>query len=255
MGSVFKQGESKAVSQPSVAPTTYINEIAGYEQVPVKNEDGSITYITRQLELSAEEKLKKAELEKIANDALSEIQNISSEDYVASEATQQLLNDWQATQMQSLDSSFDKTTEINEDRLAKRGLADSTAADTTRRQIAQDEYDAGKQIEREKSSIATSLRQTELNNQQNLYNLAQSQLNYDKAQTLSSTSGNLSAINAMNATNRASINDYYANSGNAQTDMFINNILDPISQAAGDSASGALSTGVDGFISTITGGF
>lgn len=258
MGTVFNQQSGKSAKQPSAPPASYINEIAGYEQVPVTNEDGTITYITRELPLSEADKIKKSELEKMANQALEEMQKLTSADYVASQSTQDLLNDWQASQQLALDKSFTSRTEQEEDRLAKRGLSDSTAADTVRRQNNQDEYDAEKQIEREKSSIAASIRQNELNNQQALYNLAQNQLNYKQAQILNNSKGDLSTINAINATNNASINDYYSNKAIASNNsggLFINNILDPISAQAGETSSGALDAGVNGFISTITGSF
>tara|TARA_Y100001960_G_C14781757_1_gene887393 strand:- start:5210 stop:5992 length:783 start_codon:yes stop_codon:yes gene_type:complete len=259
MGSVFNQQQEQA-KQPSTPPTSYINEIAGYEQVPVTNDDGSITYITRELPLSQEDQLKQSQLQKIADDALAEMQNLTSADYVASASTQKLLDDWEATQQLAVDESFTARTEKEEDRLAKRGLSDSTAGDTVRRQNAQDEYDAEKQIDRQRSSISSSIRQGELNNQQYMYNLAQNQLNYDQAQMLSSSNNNLSSLNAITATNNASINDYYTNRGIASaapgnSGMFINNILDPLSAQAGETSSGALDAGVDGFVSTITGSF
>jgi hypothetical protein len=260
MGSVFKgvtgTNENKSVSTPS-SPATYINEISGYEQVPVKNADGSITYITRELELSDEEKQQKAELEKIANDALSEIKTLSSSDYTASESVQNLLNDWQENQLTNLNESFDNRKELESDTLAKRGLSDSTAASTVSRQTKQDEYDANKEVSNEKSAIAENLRQTELNNQQNLYSLAQNQVNYDAAQLQNSTKGDLSAINAMNATNAASINDYYNSKlqNQNQNNAFLTSVLDPLASSASSSSSNTLSSGISGFVSTITGGF
>lgn len=248
MGSVFKQDEPKR--QPAPPPVTYVNKVSGYEQVPVKNEDGSITYVTRELPLSEKEQLKKDELDKIASDALAEIEKLSSADYVASASTQQLLDDWQATQKSALDDSFTDRKELEEDRLAKRGLADSTAGETVRRQAKQDEYDANKEVERERSSIASAIRQTELNNQQNLYNLAQNQLNYEQTIAANNSKGGLSALNAMNATNAASINDYYRTNTNSTNSFF-----DPLMDRAGESASTVIDAGVDGFINTITGGF
>lgn len=256
MGSVFK--DSAAVnSAPPPPPSSYIDEINGVEQVPVKNADGSITYITRALELSLEDQIKKDELDKMASDALEKIKRISSPDYIYSSSTQQVLDDWELSKLDTLEDSYDLRKETEADLLAKRGLSDSTAANTISRQTKQDEYDSKKQVNREKSAIVESMRANELSMQQNLYSLAQNQVNYDKAKTQQSINGNLSAVNAINSTNAASLNDYYnrkmVSSGNEG--MFINNILDPLSQQAGDTSAGALDAGVDGFVKTITGGF
>lgn len=250
MGSVFKQDKPKTQAQPAPPPVTYINEASGYEQVPVKNDDGSITYITRELKLSPEEQKKKDELDKIASDALAEIELLSSSDYVASQSTQKLLDDWQTTQETVLEESFSDRKELEEDRLAKRGLSDSTAGETVRRQAKQDKYDANKEVGRERSAIASSIRQTELNNQQNLYSLAQNKLNYDQTMVANNSKGDLSAINAMNRANAASINDYYRANTNSTNSFF-----DPLMQRAEKSTSTIIDSGVDGFINTITGGF
>lgn len=259
MGTVFKE-EKPVTAPPSPPPASYIDEVSGIEQVPVVNEDGSVTYVTRKLPLTAEEQAQKDELDKMASDALAEIQRLSSPDYVYSESTQNLLNDWQTGQLETLNDSFGDRREAESDTLAKRGLSDSTAANTVTRQTKQDEYDAKQQIEREKSAIGNSIRANELSNQQNLYNLAQNQLNYDQAKLQQSVNGNLSAVNSINATNAASLNDYYnrqlkySNQSGGQS-LMISNILDPLSQQAGQTSAGAVDSGVNGFISTITGGF
>jgi len=208
MGTVFDKNE-KSTAVPAPPPASYVDEVSGVEQVPVKNADGSITYVTRALPLSPEEQAKKDELDRMAADALVEIEKLSSSDYVYSESTQQLLGDWESGQLESLNETFGDRKELESDRLAKRGLSDSTAANTIERQTKQDEYDAKKQVERETSAIGESIRATELNNQYNLYGLAQNQLNYDQAKTQQGVSSSLSTINAMNATNAASLNDYY----------------------------------------------
>lgn len=255
MGSVFKNVKGEKSSKPP-APSKYIDEINGIEQVPVTNPDGSITYITRRLPLTAEDQVKKNQLDKMASDALAELELLTSPDYVYSDSTQQVLNDWQAGQLDTLDESFDNRRQKEADSLAKRGLSDSTAANTLNRQTKQDEYDAKKNIERQKSAIGESIRSNEIANQQSLYNLAQNQINYDQAKLQQSANSTLSATNAINATNLASLNDYYANQVvQSSPGLFINNILDPLSKQAGQTSSGALDAGVDGFINTITGGF
>lgn len=255
MGSVFKNVNGQKSSRPA-PPSKYIDEVNGIEQVPVTNSDGSITYITRKLPLSAEEQVKKNQLDKMASDALAELERLSSPDYVYSESTQQVLDDWQAGQLDSLNESFDSRKEKESDRLAKRGLSDSTAANTINRQTKQDEYDAKKNVERQKSAIGESIKSSQIANQQNLYSLAQNQLNYDQAKLQQSANSSLSTTNAINATNLASLNDYYTNQiGQSSPGLFINNILDPLSQQAGKTSTGALDSGVNGFINTITGGF
>tara|TARA_Y100001960_G_scaffold111761_1_gene119632 strand:+ start:3215 stop:3970 length:756 start_codon:yes stop_codon:yes gene_type:complete len=210
MGSVFKEvGGSAPSAPPAPPPASYIDEVRGVEQVPVKNSDGSTTYVTRALPLSAEEEAKKQQLDKMASDALAEIQRLSSTDYVFSESTTQILDDWQAGQLDALSDSFDDRKQLESDKLAKRGLSDSTAANTIERQTKQDEYDAKKQIDRQKSSIAEGIKSSELSNQYNLYSLAQNQLNYDAAQLQNGINSSLSTVNAINQANQASLNDYY----------------------------------------------
>ena len=257
MGSVFKKTYGDSSSPPPPPPSKYVDEINGIEQVPVTNPDGSITYVTRKLPLSPEDQKKKDELDKMASDALAELQRLTSADYVYSESTQQVLDDWQAGQLDSLEDAFDIRKELESDKLAKRGLSDSTAANTINRQTKQDEYDAKKNIERQTSAIGESIKANEIETAQSLYHLAQDQINYDQAKLQQSANKSLSTANAINATNFASLNDYYNRKqvNQSSPNLFINNILDPLSQQAGQTSSGALDAGVDGFVNTITGGF
>jgi len=240
MGTVFDKNKDSS-STPPPPPSSYVDEISGVEQVPVKNADGSVTYVTRALPLSPEEQAKKDELDRMATDALAEIELLSSADYVSSESTQKLLDDWQTGQLDTLNETFYDRKELESDRLAKRGLSDSTAASTVTRQTKQDEYDAKKQVERETSAIGESIRATELNNQYNLYGLAQSQLNYDQAKAQQGVSSSLSTINAMNATNAASLNDYYKRIGNSSNG----------SNPSNDTAQKAVDLGIEGLIQTL----
>lgn len=256
MGSVFSSdnilssGKNKNSIQP--APASYIDEISGYEQVPVTNNDGSITYITRALPLSEEEKKQQLELNNIREQALAEIQKLSSADYVLSDIQQQALNDYSSLKQSSLDESFDERKQFESDELARRGLQDSTAANTINRQTKQDEYDASKTLEKESSLLKEDLRNNELSNQKYLYNLANDKINYDQAKLQSASSGNLSALNAMNTTSLASLNDYYSrnNSVSNQQSPFLNSLLNPLTSEGGNIAKGLGEGLTTGFISS-----
>ena len=164
MGSTF---EDIGKQPPAPPPAKYIDEISGVEQVPVKNSDGSITYITRQIPLSADKAAKKTELEKISSEALSEIQRISSPGYIFSESTQKVIDDYQALEVANLNDNYDTREELESDMLAKRGLSDSTASNTVTRQTKEDKYDATKQIEQERSLLGQKIKSDNLAIQQN----------------------------------------------------------------------------------------
>ncbi|MCP4355509.1 MAG: hypothetical protein GY793_07740 [Proteobacteria bacterium] len=205
MGSIFSQPKSPA--QPPL--TSYKDEIGGVEQVPVTNADGSVTYVTRALPLSAEDAAKKRELENIQKQSLEEIQKLSDPNYVFGEQTQTLLDGVRDGKEENLNSSFTSRKQQESDYLAKRGLDDSTAGTNVRRQTKQDEYNANKQIDREMSLLGNDIRSRELVNQYGLYGLAQDANNYDIAKKQSSISSGMSMIGSINSSNYASVNDYY----------------------------------------------
>ena len=208
MGSLFSQ--NTPTPTPPAPPAAYRDEIGGTEQVPVKNADGSVTYITRKLPLTAEEQAEQDAYDKLMKDALSEIEKLSSSDYVVDDSTQNILNAWSNERSSLIEDNFDTRTAVEEQNLARRGLSSSSAGDNTRRQRLLDEQGDYKTLENEKVLMADDVRQKNLAYQQNLYNLAAGRNNLEEAQALSSAANGVSAVNAANSYNRASIMDYYS---------------------------------------------
>lgn len=229
MGSLFSKPK-----QPKPAPlTTYRDEIAGVEQVPVRQEDGSVIYITREIAKSAEEQKIEADLKAMVQQSLDEIKRLSSKDYVLDKKTQELVDDVKEERLQYLNESFDNRQESEEEYLAKRGLSDSTAGNTVRRQRNQDQYEANKNLDRETTLLEEDLRNQKLNNQYSLYNLAQNQKSYDAAQVQNSINQGMDMINSINSANYASINDYYNRRHEAAlaNQSFINNLANSANTA------------------------
>lgn len=205
MGSIFST--PKPPAQPKMA--TYRDEITGIEQVPVYNPDGSVTYITKQLPKTEEEKAKDKEMKKIEAESLAEILKLSSSDYELNEKTQKVVDQTYEDRKDYLEDSFDSREKLEEERLAKRGLSDSTAASSVRRKRQQDEYDASKNLSKEKDLLEDSIRNQKLQEQMNLYQLSNNNLNYEQAKVQKNINEGLGQVNAVNTANLASINDYY----------------------------------------------
>ncbi|NBV54330.1 MAG: hypothetical protein EBR79_01295, partial [Proteobacteria bacterium] len=96
MGSLFKP--KQPAPPPPAPPVTVRDQVNGVEQVPVTNPDGSITYVTRQIPLSAEQQAQKDELDAIMKDSLAEIKRLSATDYAPDDETKRILDQWTKTQ-------------------------------------------------------------------------------------------------------------------------------------------------------------
>lgn len=219
MGSIFK-AQTPPPPPPPPPPSTIRDEIGGVEQVPVVNEDGSTTYVTRKIPLTAEQQAEKDELESIMKDALTEIQKISSEDYQHDSSTQKVLDSWEETQRELLNDSTVEREQSEEKLLARRGLSDSSAARSVRRQRHLDKQAASKQIQREKDLLSSDIRNEQLGLQQNLYNIASSQQNADVARTFQSAARGQGSLISSDASRRASIASYYNRSRQVGPSLF-----------------------------------
>ena len=240
MGSVFKS-ESAPTPPPPPKPATIRDEIGGIEQVPVQNADGSITYVTRALPLTAEQKAEKETYNRIMQEALGEIERLSSTGFVHDESTQNVLNEWQKTQTELLDDAFDTRADLEEKSLARRGLGDSSAGFSVRRKRALDEQAAEKNLAREKTSIGEDIRLQKLGLQQNLYGIAANKQGADTALAYQSAAKGLGSVSSINATNQASISDYY----NRQLSAY-NSSLASNNQGGGHGGFGSMFGGFGG---------
>ncbi|MFT7434139.1 MAG: hypothetical protein ACI9TY_001787 [Alphaproteobacteria bacterium] len=205
MATLFKQKESP----PPPPPSYYRDEIGGTEQIPVKNDDGTYTYITKRIPLTAEQMAEEQEYKSIMHDALAEIKKLSSADYDQSEQTPSILNAWESEKNQFVDGNFEERAEVEDKILAKRGLTSSSAGETARRRRIGDKHDAMAEVTREKGLIAGGIRNEKLALQQNLYNIAANRNDIEGARTMNSAVSGLSAVSSINAGNSASIADYY----------------------------------------------
>lgn len=207
MGSLFS---SKQPAPPTPAPPSTIrDEVNGVEQVPVTNPDGSITYISRALPLTAEQQAAKDELDVIMKESLNQIQKLSATDYSADSSTRKILDDWSSIQDRLLKKQVDSRTQNEEQTLARRGLSDSSAADAVRRQRLLDAQEAEKNLALQKDEMNNQIRADRLALQQNLYNLAASTSNASAARTQQAAIRGQSEVAAINAQRQASLLDYY----------------------------------------------
>lgn len=208
MGSLFS---SKQPAPPTPAPpSTVRDEVNGVEQVPVTNADGSITYITRALPLTAEQKAQKDELDAILKESLDQIQVLSASNYTHDAATQKVLDDWSAVQTRLLGKQQALRTDSEEELLARRGLSDSSAAAEVRRQRALDSQDAAQSLALMKDEMANQIRADKLALQQNLYNLAANTSDVGAARMQQAATRAQSSATAINTQRQASLMDYYA---------------------------------------------
>ncbi|PZP39009.1 MAG: hypothetical protein DI585_05540 [Pseudomonas fluorescens] len=240
MGSLFKS--STPAPTPPAPPSTVRDEINGVEQVPVKNADGSITYITRAIPLTAEQKAQKEQLDAIMAESLVEIQKLSSSDYAMDADTQRILSQWQSAQNELLSTQVTKRTASEEETLARRGLTDSTAASDVRRQRVLDQQQAEKNISLMSDEMASQIRNEQLSLQQNLYNLAANQTDVAAARTAQAAAKAQSTALAINAQRQASLLDYYGG-GSAFGDSF--------NTALGSSLGKSVVTGVGSMLGSL----
>lgn len=173
MGSLFRQDAPPAPPPPPV--TLVRDEVNNVEQVPVKNADGTTTFVTRRIPLSAVEQAERDELDRIANESLSEITRLSSGAFTPDAQAQRTIDALQAARQDTLDDTFGERARQEENRLARRGLADSSAGDDVRRQRRLDRQDANLNLTREQEALVSDLRNDEIGRQQNLFNLASEQ--------------------------------------------------------------------------------
>ena len=166
MGSIFS-GPKIPTPPPPPPPSTVRDEVNRVEQVPVTNADGSITYVTRTLPLTAEQQAQKNELDGIMSTALAEIKKLSATDYNDDAETKRVLDQWQTVQDNLVKKGFAARQVSEEETLARRGLGDSTAALDVRRTRALDAQEAEQKLALGRDSLSEQIRGERLGLQQN----------------------------------------------------------------------------------------
>jgi hypothetical protein len=237
MGSLF--GSKTPAPPPPAPPATVRDEIGGVEQVPVTQPDGSVTYVTRRLPLTPEERARKAELDSILQEALGEIQKLSATDYVDDEATRKVLDQWQATRVQLQNQSATSRAQQEEDILARRGLSDSSTAQDVRRTRMLDDQRAQQTLQQQRDELGLQVRNERLGLQQNLYNLAAGERDLAEVRTSRAALQGQSSVAAINAQRQASLLDYYQAS-NRQSDPFSNALGQGLGASLGRTAGTAI---------------
>jgi hypothetical protein len=213
MGSVFKPKVPAVPTPPP--PSIYRDEVGGTEQVPIQNADGSTTYVTRRLPLTPDQQREQDEYKNIMSTALVEIRRLSATDFADDPTVNQALEQFKSAQSRALSQSLQQRTESEEQSLARRGVLDSTAAQTVRRQRAADERDARQQIVQATDVVKEDIRNDRLGLQQNLYSLAANRQDLDQVKAQQSASSGLNATLGINNANRASLMDYYSRQANS----------------------------------------
>lgn len=241
MGSLFKP--NIPAPPPPAPPVTMRDEIGGVEQVPVTNPDGTTTYVTRRLALTAEEQAKQDELNRIMSESMAEISKLSASDYAEDESTKKVLDQWQQVQTEKLGKNVTERAQAEEADLARRGLADSSTAQSIRRQRKLDEQQAREALGRQRDELGSQVRAEKLGLQQNLYSIAASQQDVKLAREQQSATRGQSALAAVNAERQASLLDYY------QTQVAAANTQTPLSmfsRAFGGGLGGAVTNSFSG---------
>ncbi len=247
MGAIF--GSPKIPTPPPPPPPSTIrDEVGGVEQVPVKNADGSTTYVTRKIPLTPEQQAEQDQLKGIMTEALAQIQKLSATDYTDTPETKAVLDKWQEAQTSLLGKNIADRTRQEEERLAQRGLADSSIGEDVRRKRLLDKQEADKNLSLTRDELSQQVRGQKLALQQNLYNVASSEDNADTARTFQAATKVQSEGLAADARRQASLLDYYNQSSSRS-------IGDAFGQSLGYGLGGALGRGLGGGVfGGLTGG-
>lgn len=247
MGSLFSAPKVPTPPAPP-PPSTYVDQVSGVEQVPVTNADGSITYVTRQLPLTPEQQAQKDQLTEIMTDSLAQIQKLSGGDYSTDEATQKVLDQWKDTQQKLVSNGFTTRTQQEEQTLAARGLGDSSAAQSVRRQRRLDQQSAEQNLQNTEDEMASQVRGQNLQLQQQLYNLAASGIDSKQAAAQAAATKSLSGSFSADATRQASLLDYYNKSGGGGGYSVFGN---SVARGAGSNVGGGLFGSVGNLLGSI----
>lgn len=224
MGSLFKP--SIPAPPPPAPPAIVRDEIGGVEQVPVTGADGSTTYVTRRLPLTAEQQAKQDELNRIMRESMAEISKLSANDYAEDDSTKKVLDQWQQVQTDKLGKNVAERALNEETDLARRGLADSSTAQAIRRQRKLDEQQARENLGRQRDELSSQVRAEKLGLQQNLYSIAANQQDAGLVREQQAAVRGQSTLAAVNAQRQASLMDYY------QTQVAAANTSTPFSMFA-----------------------
>lgn len=218
MGSLFGT-KPQVVSPPAPVYNSYVDQVNNVEQVPVTQADGTVTYVTRALPLSAEAQAQQDKLTQIKNDALGQIQALSNGG-LSDPANVAAADAYTADQQKALNASVAARTQTEETALAKRGLADSATALAVRRKRMLDQQDAQSTLANNRTELLNQMRGQQLSLQQNLYNIANSNLKADAAAQYQAATNAMSKAVSADMSRQASILSYYGRQNTGTTSPF-----------------------------------
>ena len=239
---------------PTPPPSTVRDEIGGVEQVPIQNADGTYTYITRRLPLTAEQQAKKAEFESIRASALAEIKKLTAGNYQDDDGVKAVLNDWEQQQKELLTTSQKDRQLKEEQELARRGLANSSAGQGMRRQRELDQQNSLQQLSRERRLMSDSVRAQKLELQNNLFQVADQEQNLDSTRAMQAGVSSQGLATAINESNNASLRDYYSRqvtAAQSRGPSLFSSVLGTVAAPITGSIGGGLLSG--GFFSSLFG--
>lgn len=206
MGSLFKS-PSPPAAPPPAQPMDVIDEINGIRETVVTRPDGTKELRRTAMPLSAEQQALKEQFDRIVNTQLTAIETLSRPELATSIAEfQPALKAFRDQVTRGLDRSQAQTTRVSEEALARRGLAQSTAA-TELRNVQANEFAAQRQQAAEQETLlAEDLRNQAIGRSQNLLALAtqrqdQQALRYLNAQQAAASS-QLGLLQAQQAANQ-----------------------------------------------------
>lgn len=143
---------------------TFRDELAGVEQVEVKNPDGSRSLISRRIPLSAEERARNQQIEEGLTSLLTEIDELNNIAVASQSARFKPIVDAQTALLtDELKEEQREAVKQQEEILAERGLSSSTAGIQTRAALQSDVNDAVTSIGQQGFLLGEQLRNDALN--------------------------------------------------------------------------------------------
>lgn len=260
MGFLKPKVSAPQIAQPEILDI--IDQIAGIEQVTVTGPDGKKQIIRRELPLTAEQQQEKELIDRLIGDNLKLIEELSAPDLAtALPEFQPAIEAFRATIDKGIRESFRRTADLEEEVLARRGVADSTSATEIRGDREARTQEAFSQARRDEITFAEQLRGQAIGRATNLLGLAAGRQDAQAGQALASLgqlqSSQLGLLNANTAVNTANANLAF------QADNLARSIqgsrINAISQAAGAGfglagGSGLLGSRIQGGFKVLAGG-
>lgn len=169
----MNSSDSAPPPPPPAEPIDIIDEVLGIQQITVKKPDGTKQLVRRELPLSPEEEALRKQYQDIVTEQVGIIEQLSSPALAINiPEFKPVLDEYRRQRGLEIKRTFEDVTRTQEESLARRGIADSTAATEVRaaRDVAQ--QTALDQADRNTSLVAEQLRSDAIGRAGGLLNLA-----------------------------------------------------------------------------------